>query len=156
MHAGTHGAVGIAIITATYIFTKSEKKTYIIGGVFAFVSHYILDFIGEAPYKSIQEMLLIELAVYAWSTVLMYLLDIKYFKFAVFAHFMANLMDYIDKKMYLSIFMPKEYPYTYYFHSKTQVLLPLNYRETIAAALLSVLLTGFCYLLLRFQKNQHQ
>lgn len=156
MHASTHGAIGIAIITATYAITKSENKTYIIGGILAFTSHYILDFIGEAPYKSMQEMLLIEVAVYVWSIALMFLLGIKYLKFAVFGFFMANLMDYIDKKMYLSIFLPKEYPLTYYFHSKNQVLIPLSYQETIIAAIVSVMLSGFCFLFLKYRKKSFE
>jgi len=69
MHASTHGAVGIAIITTIYIITKSERKTFIIGGTLAFISHYLLDFIGESPYKSMQEMLLIEVALYLWSLI---------------------------------------------------------------------------------------
>lgn len=152
MHASTHRAIGIAIITATYVITKSEKKTYIIGGILAFASHYILDFIGEAPYRSMQEMLLVEFAVYLWSLILMFFLGIKYLKFAVFSHFMANLMDYIDKKMYLSIFLPKEYPLTYYFHSKNQVLIPINYQETMIAAIVSATLIGACFLLLKIRK----
>ncbi len=156
MHANTHGAIGIAIITATYLITKSEKKTYIIGGILAFASHYILDFIGESSYKTTKEMLLIEVAVYLWSLVLMFFLGIKYLKFAVFAHFMANLMDYIDKKMYLSIFLPKEYPYTYYLHSKNQVLIPISYQETIMAAIVSAVLIGICFLLLKHRKNKFE
>lgn len=152
MHASTHGAIGIAIITATYIITKSEKKTFIIGGILAFASHYILDFIGESPYKTMQEMLFIEVAVYLWSLVLMFFLGIKYLKFSVFGFFMANLMDYIDKKMYLSIFLPKEYPFTYYFHSKNQVLFPLSYQKTIIAAIVSVILIGACFLILKNSK----
>ncbi|WP_405565896.1 hypothetical protein [Polaribacter sp. Asnod6-C07] len=152
MHASTHGAIGIAIITATYIITKSEKKTFIIGGILAFASHYVLDFIGEFPYRTIQEMLFIEFAVYLWSLVLMYFLGIKYLKFSVFGFFMANLMDYIDKKMYLSIFLPKEYPFTYYFHSKNQVLIPISYQKTIIAAIVSVILIGICFLILRNNK----
>ena len=153
MHASTHGAVGIAIITTIYIITKSERKTFIIGGTLAFISHYLLDFIGESPYKSMQEMLLIEVALYLWSLILMFFLGIKYLKFAVFGHFMANLMDYVDKKMYLSIFLPKEYPFTYYFHSKNQVLIPISYQVTIIAAIFSGLLISLCFLLLKFRKR---
>lgn len=149
MHANTHGAIGIAIITATYVFTKSEKKTFLIGGVLAFASHYILDFIGEAGYKSVQEMLIIEFAVYFWALVLMRFLGKKVFFFTVFAHFMANLMDYIDKKMYLALFFPKEYEITYIFHSKNQVLLPINYEATLTAAFISALIIGVCFLLLK-------
>jgi len=154
MHASTHGAIGIAIITATYLITKSEKKTYIIGGILAFSSHYILDFIGESPYNNMQEMLLIEFAVYLWSLVLMFFLGLKYLKFAIFGHFMANLMDYIDKKMYLSIFLPKEYPFTYYFHSKNQVLIPISYQATITAAIVSAILISSCFLMLRHRKRR--
>ncbi|APZ46751.1 hypothetical protein BW723_10855 [Polaribacter reichenbachii] len=154
MHASTHGAIGIAIITATYVITKSEKKTFIIGGILAFASHYVLDFIGESPYKTIQEMLFIEVAVYLWSLILMFFLGKKYLKFSVFAFFMANLMDYIDKKMYLSIFLPKEYPFTYYFHSKNQVIFPISYQNTIIAAIVSVILIGVCFLWLKNSKRR--
>lgn len=153
MHANTHGAIGVAIITATYLITKSKKKTFIIGGILAFASHYFLDFIGESGYKSVQEMLLIEFGVYLWALVLMSFLGKKFLIFTFFAHFAANLMDYIDKKMYLALFLPKEYEITYFFHSKNQVLLPLSYANTIAAAFISTAIIGICFLLLKSKKK---
>jgi hypothetical protein len=153
MHANTHGAIGIAIITATYVLTKSEKKTFLIGGLLAFASHYVLDFIGEAGYKSVQEMLLIEFGVYVFALVLMGFLGRKFFVFAVFAHILANLMDYIDKKMYLALFLPKEYEITYFFHSRNQVLLPISYNETIAAAFISIAIIVFCFVLLKSKEK---
>jgi hypothetical protein len=154
MHANTHGAIGIALVTATYLVTKSEKKTFIVGGVLAFASHYVLDFIGEAGYKSVQQMLFIEFAVYLWGIVLMSLLGRKILILTVFAHFMANLMDYIDKKMYLALFLPKDYEITYYFHTRDQVLLPLSYNATLIAAVVSTLLITMCFLILKFKKSK--
>ena len=153
MHANTHGAVGIAIITATYLLTKSDKKTFLIGGSLAFTSHYVLDFIGEAGYKSVQEMLLIEFSVYIWALLIMSFLGKKFFVFTVFAHFAANLMDYIDKKMYLALFLPKDFQITYYLHSKNQVLLPISYEMTIIAAIVSALSIGVCFLLLKSKRK---
>ena len=154
MHANTHGAIGIAIVTATYLGTKSEKKTFIVGGILAFASHYVLDFIGEAGYKSVQQMLLIEFGIYLFAIIIMSFLGKKYLFFTIFGHFMANLMDYIDKKMYLALFLPEEYKITYYLHSKNQVLYPINYNVTILAAIFSVILIGVCYFTLKFYKSK--
>lgn len=153
MHANTHGVIGIAIVTATYLITKNDKKTFLIGGILAFASHYVLDFIGEAGYKSVQQMLFIEFAVYLWGIVLMSFLGRKILLLTIFAHFMANLMDYIDKKMYLALFLPKEYSITYYFHSKEQVLLPISYNATLMAAFLSAIIIGICFFVLRLNKS---
>ena len=154
MHANTHGAVGVTILTVTYLIVKNDKKAILIGGLLAFSSHYILDFIGESGYKSIKEMVLIEFGIYLYGIILMSSLGKKYLLFTIFGHFMANLMDYIDKKMYLALFLPKEFEITYYFHNKNQVLYPINYKATILAAIFSAILIGICFLILKLYKRK--
>ncbi len=145
MHCNTHGTAGIAILTTTYLLTKNVKKTYIIGGLIAFGSHYVLDFIGEAGYQSMFQMLSIETSIFLFSMLLMYKAGMKAFQLGFFGFFIANLMDVIDKKAYLAILFPKHYDFTYYFHSKDQVLFPISYEATLGAALFSLVLVTFCY-----------
>lgn len=153
MHCNTHGTAGIAILITTYLLTKNVKKTYIIGGIIAFASHYILDFIGESGYRSMQELLSIETFVFMVPMVIMYFAGIKFLKISFFGFFMANLMDVIDKKMYLAILFPKRYSFTYYFHSKKQVLFNISYQATIGAAVFSMILVITCLLYLKYRKQ---
>jgi len=145
MHCNTHGTAGIAIVMATYFITKNVRKTYLIGGIVAFASHYALDYIGEFSYRSMQEMLTIETSIFVLSMLMMSFAGIKFLKLSFFGFFMANLMDVIDKKMYLAILFPKHYKFTYYFHSQNMVLFKLSYQETIGATIFSVFLLSITF-----------
>lgn len=151
MHSNTHGTAGIAILTTCYLITKSKKKTYVLGGLIAFGSHYVLDCIGESGYKSMLQMNTIEVSIFLFSMLVMYRAGIEYFKLAFFGYFMANLMDVIDKKAYLAILLPKQYDFTYYFHSKNPPLIPISYEATLGAALFSLLLVLACFFVLKFK-----
>ncbi|MGY6647657.1 hypothetical protein [Wenyingzhuangia sp. IMCC45574] len=149
MHCNTHGTIGIAILTTTYLITKNEKRTYWIGGILAFGSHYLLDYIGEASYKSMLEMLSIETSIFIVAMLLMCFNGFKALKLAFFGFFMANLMDVIDKKLYLAILFPKQFDFTYYFHTRNPPLVNISYETTIGAAICSVILVISCWFLLR-------
>lgn len=154
MHCNTHGTAGIAILTTCYLITKSKKKTYILGGLIAFGSHYVLDLVGESGYKSMLQMNSIEVSIFLFSMILMYRAGIESLKLAFFGFFMANLMDVIDKKAYLAILLPKEYKFTYYFHSKDQVLYPISYEATLGAALFSLILVLICFFCLNSKEHE--
>lgn len=153
MHCNTHGTAGIAIITTCYLLTKSTKKACALGGTIAFLSHYILDFIGESGYKTMQELLLVECIILLYSMVVMYKSGFKFLLLAIYGYITANLMDLVDKKMYLAILFPKNYSLTYYFHSKNQVLFPISYEATMAAALFSLVLVLICYLSIKYSQK---
>lgn len=154
MHCNTHGTVGIAIVATCYLITKSKKKTYILGGLIAFGSHYLLDYIGEAGYKSMLQMNTIEISIFLVAMLLMYKAGMEYFKLAFFGFFMGNLMDVIDKKAYLAILLPNQYDFTYYFHSKKPPLFSISYEATLGAALFSLILVLVCFFCLKYKKHQ--
>jgi len=107
MFSNVHGVVGTLLVVGTFALTGSLPVAIVLGGILAFLSHDILDRLGERTFGSIKQMAIFEaisLLVFmfaAWMSGLWVLYAVGWV--------MGNMMDIIDKKGYLSIIFPAKF-----------------------------------------------
>jgi len=112
-----HTAVSYAVGTCITYVTKNPY----LGTACVFALHYPIDYLGENVSKGYQKYEIIFHALYLtlgiiyndWIMFLIYALS-------------GNLMDVIDKKLYLSILYPYKYSHWYIFHKKERNTLKLS------------------------------
>lgn len=146
MYSAVHGTVGVACTLGVYAITKDEVLSGIIGGMLAFTSHDLLDRLGEFHYPNTKFFVLFEGSLFtifcmiAWFSSLTVLYAIGWFS--------ANLMDFIDKKMGLSVYDNIKYPYGQFFKChRRRPDIDLTFEQTILAGYLSMILIIIFYTL---------
>lgn len=114
MYATPHTSVGVAII-----YTFKEKLE--IGIPLAIMSHFVLDFIDEKGLSE-EERAYFDIAPSLSLMLMFWYFDIYWW--FVLGSVLGNLFDLIDKKLYLSVFFPKKFKSTKYFHYQKQLIFP--------------------------------
>ena len=112
MYPNVHGIFGAACAVATYSITND----YFSSAFVAFVSHDVMDRLGEKHYPKLlyHEALLFAIFCFvAWKSDQTLLYFIGWFS--------GNLMDFIDKKGGLSIWNNAKYPYGTFFRAIEEV-----------------------------------
>lgn len=145
MYSSVHATAGTLIVLATYAVTNSTSSAMIIGGSVAFLAHDVLDRFGEKSYGDLQTSLIWEVVPLLLFAVMAYLSGLWQLYFV--GWIAGNLMDIIDKKLYLAILFPKRVSFMYLFpcHRRTPNV-QLTQRSTqltaIAAACTLFLITA--------------
>jgi hypothetical protein len=142
MYPNVHGVVGAIVTISTYAVTKDTTITYIVGGLLAFASHDVMDRLGEKKYPSTKFLLLFEGSLFAIFCYLAYKsnLTILY----VIGWICGNAIDFIDKKMGLSIINPTKYPsFNWFKCHKREPNLDFNLSQTILISILATLILFF-------------
>jgi len=106
MYPNVHGIVGTACAVATYSITND----YFSSAFVAFLSHDVMDRLGESHYPKLLYYEAVFFAIFcfvAWKSDQTLLYFIGWFG--------GNLMDFIDKKGGLSIYNNAKYPYGTFF-----------------------------------------
>jgi len=135
MYPNVHGVVGTISAIATYKITND----YFISGIVAFLSHDVMDRLGEKHYPSTKFLLIFEGILFAIFCFLALKSDQTYLY--VIGWLQGNMMDLIDKRMGLSIINPTKYPYLQLFpchRRKTDYDFTLN--QTLAVGILATFL----------------
>lgn len=139
MYPNVHGITGTICTLATYSITKDVTISIIFGGILAFLSHDLLDRLGETRHKYLLYYEAVFFAIFcflAWKSNL----TILYF----IGWFCGNLMDFIDKKGGLSIYNLKKYPYGSFFRChRRKPNFNLNAQQTILISILATLILVF-------------
>lgn len=149
MYSAVHGAIGVAVVGVTYLFTQNEVIAMTVGSILAFLAHDPTDRLGEKGYGNIKSTLFYEIPPYlimllgGWLSGFFWLFLIGYIA--------GNGIDLIDKKMYLSVFNPKKYPVTYHFKChRRKPNFQLTLKQTKLAAYLSCILIIAIALLINY------
>lgn len=144
MYSSFHGAVGAAIVLAT--------PDPVVGLGLAFVSHFVMDYLGEKGYKTLTESIVMEsclLAIYASAA------SLGNFWLLMGAWVMANLPDLIDKplriiggrKEWFSCHNGKGLFQAFGYKLGYPVAVRLTYNQTVFANVAStILLVVYLYL----------
>ena len=132
MYPNVHGIVGTACAVATYSITND----YFSSAFVAFLSHDVMDRLGEKRFPTLlfhEAFLFAIFCFLAWKSDLTILYAIGWI--------CGNLMDLIDKKFGLSILNNKKYPYGSFFpcHRRNPNI-NLNLKQTIAVGILATLI----------------
>ena len=145
MYTSVHSAVGASIVMGTYAVTKSELLAATAGGALAFLSHDVVDRLGETSYgdfKSFLKMELTLLALFGFSAII----SGFWYLFAI-GWIGGNAMDLVDKKGGLSILNKKKYPFTKIFRChRRKPNIKFSRNQTYTAGFISgivVVLIGF-------------
>lgn len=107
MYPNTHGVVGTISAIATYSITND----YFSSAFVAFISHDVMDRLGEKRFPTLfyhEAVLFAIFCFLAWKSDQTILYAIGWIG--------GNLMDFIDKKGGLSIWNNVKYPYGTFFH----------------------------------------
>lgn len=144
MYSNAHATTALVCTTSVLLITKDIKKAYWIGITLAIVSHWFLDFLKE---KGMTKKEAIIYDVVPGIPYFLMALFSGYFWLFMFSWLAGNLLDLIDKKMYLVIFFPKKYKPTYYFH-KHKTGIQLSKKQTIASSFISTIVTVIIFLIL--------
>ena len=136
MYPNVHGITGALCTLGTFAVTKDVTISAIIGGVLAFLSHDLMDRLGETRYKNLLYYEALFFAIFcclAWKSDQTILYFIGWFA--------GNMMDFIDKKGGLSIYNLKKYPYGDFFpcHRRAPNF-DLNETQTILIGILATLI----------------
>tara|TARA_B110000285_G_C14961178_1_gene531768 strand:- start:465 stop:914 length:450 start_codon:yes stop_codon:yes gene_type:complete len=136
MYSAVHGAIGVAIVTATFAITGNEVLSMAVGGFLAFLSHDPTDLLGEKGLGNgvfkYEIPAFIIMLLGGWLTGHLLLFYIGYTA--------ANLMDLWDKKVYLSVFFPKKFPVRHDFpcHRRSP-LINFSLKQTQIAGVISTI-----------------
>jgi hypothetical protein len=103
MYSHVHGVVGAITYTTTYAITGS----HVISGLTAFISHFLMDYLGESGYGSDRFFLQLELSHLVAFGVLGFMSG--YFWLYFLGWFWGNLPDLIDKRLFLFYKGQKQY-----------------------------------------------
>ncbi len=139
MYSAFHGSVGVVLVSATYLVTKSEVLAFTLGGFLAFLSHDLIDRLGECSLGKGKTMITHEVIPYL--IMIGSGLYINYFWLFFVGYICANGMDLIDKKMYLSVLFPKKHKASFWFKChRRKPNIDLTYNQTKNAAWISCIL----------------
>ena len=144
MYSIPHAATGLSIMTTVYALTQNETLAYAVGMPLAIISHYFLDFLFESNLSK-KEVLIFE----GVSSVIYVILAIfsGHFWFMICSLVAGNFLDWIDKKLYLTIFFPKKFKPTFYFHKhKNGIKFTLN-QTKLASVISTVIIIGMFIIL---------
>ena len=133
MYTSMHSVVGTATLFGVSALTGSVTA----GATAGILSHWALDLFGEKHYKHAYYY---EAAFHVLFLITGCLLNsVEWFIGGIIV---GNLFDIIDKKLYLSFYDLKRFPYTFYFH-KIPVKWELTAKQTkdlvVLASILSVM-----------------
>lgn len=138
MHSSVHGNVGVSIGKTVLAITGVSIFGVILGSFLAFLSHDPVDRLGEKGYPSMKITLLYEVIPFL-ITMLLGFYDGNFWLYLLW-YTSGNVMDLIDKKLYLSVFFPKKFPATYHFKChRRRPNIQLNLKQTKIAMYISVL-----------------
>ena len=138
MYPNVHGVVGTISAIATYSITND----YFISGIVAFLSHDVMDRLGEKHYPSNKFLLIFEGSLFAIFCFLAWKSD-KTILYAI-GWLGGNLMDLIDKKGGLSIINNKKYPYGSFFKCHRRAPnFDFNLWQTILISILATVILIF-------------
>lgn len=114
MFATPHTLAGFAII-------KTFEDNLALGVPLAIASHFILDFIDEGGLTA-KDRIYFDLC----PNLICYFLALLtgHTWLFIIGSVSGNLLDLIDKKLYLAIFYPRKFTATKYFHFQKQLLFP--------------------------------
>lgn len=139
MYSSVHGSVGVVIVGVTYLITKDNTTSILVGGSLSFLAHDPTDRLGEEGFKSVKLMLFHELPCY-FLMILGGLITDNLFLF-LFGYISGNGIDLIDKKLYLSVLYPNKYRETKIFKChKRNPNIQLTLKQTKIASWISCLL----------------
>ena len=138
MYPNVHGVVGTISAIATYSITKD----YFISGIVAFLSHDVMDRLGEKHYPSTKFLLIFEGILFSIFCFLAWQSD-QTLLYAI-GWISGNMMDLIDKRMGLSIINPTKYPYLQLFPChRRKPDYDFNLWQTVAVGILATLILIF-------------
>ena len=144
MYSNPHAAVGLVLTTTTYVLTNSEELAFAIGIPLAIASHYFLDFLFE---KHLSKKEVIEYDVIPSLIYVLLALFSGHFWLAMFSWWAGNLFDLIDKKLYLTIFFPKKFKATHYFHNHKNGIRFTLKQTKLASVVGTVIIIGMMFIL---------
>lgn len=130
MNATPHTLAGFTIVTAF-------QDNLLLGIPLAIGSHFALDFINESGLSKKERFqfdVLPSLLVYLVAT-----LSGQFWLFLL-GSICGNLLDIIDKKLYLATFFPSKYKSTHYFHLKSKPLINPKPEITMAIGFVSAII----------------
>ena len=136
MLPNVHGITGTACTLSVYAITKDIATSVIVGGIIAFLSHDVMDRLGEMKYKNFiynEAVLFAIFCFIAWQSELTLLYAVGWIG--------GNTMDLIDKKMGLSVYDNKKYPFGTFFpcHRRTPNYF-LTIKQTKAIGIITTLI----------------
>ncbi len=122
MYSNVHGVVGTSLVLAAHQITGDTTAAIVWGGAAAFISHDVLDSLGEKSYGNLETSIRWELYP-LWIFAMAAVWSGHWWLYAV-GWIAGNGMDLIDKRMYLSIFWPDRFPFGKYFacHRRTPAI----------------------------------
>lgn len=137
MYSNPHAAVGVICTATVLAITKDVNTAYFVGLPLAIISHWFLDFVKEAGFSK-NEVFLFDVLPSVLFIVVAFFSG--YFWLFMFSWWAGNLLDLIDKKLYLTVFYPKKFKPTFYFH-KHQTGYQITKTQTIVASYIATLIT---------------
>jgi hypothetical protein len=146
MYSIPHAATGLLITTTVYALTQNETLAFAIGIPLAVFSHYFLDFLFEKGMSK-NEVLIFE----GIPTIIYVVLAIcsGHFWLMICSLIAGNFLDWIDKKLYLTVFFPKKFKPTFYFHKhKKGIKFTLN-QTKLAGIISTIVIIGMFLILIK-------
>ena len=136
MYSIPHAATGLLITITVYTLTQNETLAYAIGMPLAIISHYFLDFLFEKGMSKKEQ------ALFEGAPTIIYMILAIYsghFWLMICSLIAGNFFDWIDKKLYLTIF---------FFHKhKKGIKFTLN--QTKLAGIISTVIIIGMFIILR-------
>ena len=129
MYSNPHAAVGLACTATTFFITKDLNQALWIGLPIAVISHWLMDFLREKGMSKTQVIkydVIPSLVFY----LPLFFIGFEYFWLFFLSWIAGNLLDLIDKKLYLTIFFPNKFKSTRYFHKHKTGLQLTNTQRT--------------------------
>ncbi len=128
MYASEHGVVGAAIVVAA---AQVDPAAGLVAMVPAFLSHWYLDWIGEAGFPTKRQTVIWEVVPFLSFACAAYLSGHGWL-FAA-GWFAGNLMDIVDKRAYLAPLLGWQFGMT--FHRNNPARFPITLTQTKLAAI---------------------
>jgi len=107
MYSNVHGVAGTLLVLGAAQVSPDPVIAMAAGGIAAFYSHDVLDRLGEKSYGDLKTTALWEGIPFALFACVAFLSG-QWWLYA-FGWVMGNLMDIIDKKLYLAIIWPSRF-----------------------------------------------
>lgn len=147
MYSAHHGLIGATVTVASTTLIAGPAGL-VLGLIAAFVLHDPTDRLGEGNYGNLNITLLLESFPFLLFLIVAYYYDC--FWVALVGYIFGNGIDLIDKKLYLSVFMPSKYPATKHFrcHRRSP-----NVKLTKQQTILSIIPLLMLFWLVLFLKN---
>jgi len=139
-----HASIGLAIHTTIYAVSKDEFTTFVVGVPLSIFSHWVADFLFEAKLSS-EDMLTYEgfgLCIF-YGGILFTDMSIFWLFFFLSSWCSGNLLDFIDKKMYLATIYPDKFKVTNWFHNHKKGI-KFTKRQTKNSAIVGGVITVIC------------